>query len=136
VLINPSPLWYPQSIALLRIITGLLMTYHGWEVFDRPTMESYFGWDVFKAMPAPEFMLYMGKGSELVAGLLLTVGLFTRIACLMIIGVMSFICFVVGGGKFWYQDQHPFLFVMLGLVFFFTGPMAWSLDQMLFKKKG
>lgn len=111
------------------------MTYHGWEVFDRPTMEGYFGWDVFKAMPNPEFMLYLGKGTELVAGLLLTVGLLTRIASIMIIGVMSFICFIVGGGKFWYQDQHPFLFVMLGLVFFFTGPMTWSLDQYFFKPK-
>lgn len=135
MLASSRPIWYPQSIALLRIVTGLLMAYHGWEVFDRATMEGYFGWDVLKNMPAPEFLIYLGKATELVGGILLALGLFTRIAALMIIGVMSFICFVVGGGKFWYQDQHPFLFVMLALVFFFTGPLTWSLDQRLFKSK-
>lgn len=109
------------------------MAYHGWEVFDRPTMESYFGWEVFKAMPAPEFMLYLGKGSELVAGVLLTLGLLTRVAAVMIIGVMCFICFVVGGGKFWYQDQHPFLFVIIATMFIFTGPGAWAVDRRLFR---
>jgi len=45
---------------------------------------------------------------------------------------MLFIVFFVGYGKFWYEDQHPFLFVLLALIFFFTGPGRWNLDQLIF----
>ncbi len=30
-----------RGLAVVRIVTGLLMAYHGLEVFDRPTMEGY-----------------------------------------------------------------------------------------------
>jgi putative oxidoreductase len=41
----------------------------------------------------------------------------------------------VGAGKFYYEDQHPFIFALLALVFFFTGPVQWSLDKIVFNKK-
>jgi putative oxidoreductase len=41
----------------------------------------------------------------------------------------------VGHGKVWYDDQNPFLFVLLGLIFIFTGPGNWSIDGLLFGKK-
>jgi uncharacterized membrane protein YphA (DoxX/SURF4 family) len=48
---------------------------------------------------------------------------------------MLYITFVVGGGKIWYEDQYPFLFVLLAMVFFFTGPGKWSIDSSLFNKR-
>jgi putative oxidoreductase len=134
-LLSPAPLWYPQGLVFIRIVVGLLMAYHGFEVFDRPTMEPYLEWDVIKALPAAEFMLYMGKGMELVTGICFVLGLFTRIASLLMAADMLFICFYVGSGRFYYQDQHPFLFALIALVFFFTGPVAWSLDQKLFGRR-
>lgn len=131
-LFSPSPLWYEPGLVFIRVLVGALMAYHGIEVFDRPTMEVYFEWDVIKSLPAPEFMVYLGKGLELVAGLCLMVGLFTRVAAILIAGDMLFICFFVGNGRFYYQDQHPFLFAVVALVFFFTGPVKWSLDSRLF----
>jgi putative oxidoreductase len=80
-------------------------------------------------------MPYLGKGAEFVAGVLLLPGLFTRVACLITIGTFAYISFFVGHGKVWMDDQHPFLFVLFGLLFFFTGPGALSLDGMLFKNK-
>lgn len=131
-LFSAAPLWSSAGLAVVRIITGLLMAYHGLEVFDRPTMESYLTWDIFKAMPAPAFMVYLGKSLELITGICFVLGLFTRLAALFMIVDMLFICFVVGGGKFYYQDQHPFLFAMIALIFFFTGPVRWSLDEKFF----
>jgi putative oxidoreductase len=122
------------GLALVRVIAGLLLVYHGWEVFDSTTMKGYLEWDQFKSSSAL-FMVYMGKSAELAGGLLLTLGLFTRLAALLIAGTMLYISFFVGHGKVWYEDQHPFLFVLLALVFFFTGPGACSLDQKLFGKK-
>lgn len=133
-LLSPKPLFYETGIASIRIIVGLLMTYHGWEVFDRATMEPYFAWDQIKALPFPaEFMAYLGKGTELVTGLCLTLGFLTRIAALVMTINMTFITFFIGNGVFWYQDQHPFLFAIIGLIFFFTGPVKWSLDQKVFR---
>jgi putative oxidoreductase len=39
----------------------------------------------------------------------------------------------MGHGKIFSDDQHPFLFVLLSLVFFFSGPGKWSMDELLFK---
>jgi uncharacterized membrane protein YphA (DoxX/SURF4 family) len=48
---------------------------------------------------------------------------------------MLYVSFFVGHGKIWYEDQHPFLFVLLALVFFFYGPGKMSVDQLLFGKR-
>lgn len=132
-LLSPSPFLYEGGLVSLRILTGALMAYHGMEIFDRSAMEVYLGWDVIKALPAPEMMVYVGKGIEFFAGLFLMLGLFTRISALLIAADMLFICFYVGSGRFYYQDQHPFIFAILALVFFFTGPVRWSLDSLLFR---
>ena len=123
------------GIAFVRIITGAFLIYHGWEVFDAATMQQYVQGDMFKASAHPLLMPYLGKSSELAAGILLTLGLFTRIACVIIIGTFIYITFFIGSGKFWYDDQHPFMFVLMGLVFFFTGPGSASIDTVLFGKK-
>lgn len=122
-----------SGLTFIRIFVGLLLVYHGWEVFDPDKIKEYTTWDVFKESASPSFMVYLGKGAELVAGMLLTVGLLTRVACVIIIGTMLYITFFVGHGKFWYEDQHPFLFVLLALVFFFTGAGKWSVDAILWK---
>ena len=126
--------WQMQGLAALRIFVGLLMAYHGLEVFDAAKMAEYAKWESIKTLPAPLSMVYIGKGLELVTGALLTVGLFTRAAALVMAINMFVVCFKIGTGKFYYEDQHPFLFGLTGLIFFFTGPVLWCLDQVIFKK--
>ena len=88
----------------------------------------------FKKFASPLFVVYIGKGAELLAGILLTIGLFTRLASVVLIGTMLYIAFYIGSGKIWYEDQHPFLFVLLGLVFFFSGSGKWSVAEWIQKK--
>jgi len=132
---SAEPLWQTNGLMMLRILTGLLMAYHGLEVFKPEVMKEYATWEVIKIMPSPLFMVYLGKVLELVTGILLAIGLFTRIAALFMFVNMIFICFKIGNGKFYYEDQHPFLFALLALVFFFTGPIKFGLDNYLFKKR-
>jgi len=128
---SPEPMQMHKALAVTRIIVGLLLMFHGWELFNPEIMNGYQEWDVFKGC-AGAILVYAGKSSELISGTLLVLGLFTRVGALLTIGTFSTITFWVGQGRFWYDDQHPFMFALLGLLFFFTGPCAWSLDGKLF----
>jgi putative oxidoreductase len=81
------------------------------------------------------FMSYVGKSAELLAGVLLAPGFLTRIGALIMAGTMATITFRVGGGRFYMEDQHPFLFVLFGLIFFFDGGKKWSIDSYLRKRR-
>jgi uncharacterized membrane protein YphA (DoxX/SURF4 family) len=133
--LSSSPVAQNAGLALIRIIVGLFLIYHGREIFDETKMKDYLQWDLFKDSSLGKLLPYIGKGAELVAGVLLLIGLFTRSASLVLIATMTYIVFFIGHGKIWYEDQHPFLFVLLGLVFLFTGGGRWSADHYLFKQK-
>ncbi|MDX1941968.1 MAG: DoxX family protein [Saprospiraceae bacterium] len=122
-----------QGIAIIRIIVGALIMYHGQEVFNPKLMSEYMTWDTFAGSNAA-LLVYLGKSSEFIAGLLILFGFCTRLGALIAIGTLSYITFFVGNGRFWYEDQHPFMFVLFGLLFIFTGPGAWSIDGLIEKK--
>ncbi len=131
---SSTPIALPQGIGLVRIIVGALIVYHGQEVFNPELMNEYMSWDTFDKSNA-RLLVYLGKSSELIAGISLLLGLFTRIGALITIGTLSYITFFIGNGKFWYEDQHPFMFVLFGFLFLFTGPGAWSMDALIFNKR-
>lgn len=131
---SPSPIWLNSGIGVVRIILGALMIYHGQEVFNPGLMNSYLEWETFKG-PEGKLMVYLGKSSEFIAGISFFLGIFTRLGALLLIGTLSYVTFFVGHGRFWYEDQHPFMFVLFGLLFLFTGPGAWSLDALIFRPR-
>ncbi len=131
---SAAPLWQIAGLTLVRCTLGAFLIYHGWEIFTESKMNEYLKWDAFKN-PSSKFLVYGGKAAELIAGILFVLGLFTRIASLLTIGVMSYISFFLGNGIIWQNDQHPFLFILLALIFFFTGPGIFSLDKMIFNNK-
>jgi uncharacterized membrane protein YphA (DoxX/SURF4 family) len=128
---SDQPIGFSRGIGFLRIVTGILVAYHGFEVFDEKIMKAYLPWDAFKGFASPELIVYAGKIAELLGGMLLIFGLFTRVACIIIFFTRAYISFFIGHGKIWYEDQHPFLLVLLSMAFFFTGPGAWSIDAIL-----
>jgi putative oxidoreductase len=129
--LSPSPIWLPNGIATLRITIGLLLTYHGLEVFNSELMQEYTSWESFEG-PNAALMVYAGKSTELISGILLLLGFLTRMGAILLMGALSYVTFFVGAGRFWYEDQHPFMFVLFGLLFLFTGPGSWSVDRKLF----
>ena len=131
---SSAPVWQNTGLALVRITLGLFLVFHGWELFDTAKMNEYMGWDMFKRSSTLSVMVYLGKAAELVSGIMFIAGLLIRLASLMLICTMVYITFFVGHGKIWYEDQYPFLFVLLGFVFFFTGAGKLSMDHLLFNK--
>ena len=88
---SASPLWQNTGLTLIRLILGIFLIYHGWEIFDAAIMKEYTKWDIFKNTSSPSFIVYAGKTTELIAGFLLLFGLFTRLASLVVIVTFLYI---------------------------------------------
>ena len=115
--------------ALIRIIIGFFVMYHGWEVFDTAKISEYAQWDTIKVLPQPYWVAFMGRAAEFVAGFMLMIGFKTTWAAALLVGTMLFITFYLGHGKVWYEDQYPFLFALFGLQYMFLGAGIWSVDN-------
>ena len=134
-LFSTQPLYQRQLLGIVRIITGGLLIFHGMESFDQEKMTMYTGWFVERKYSQPAAWAYAGKIAELLVGIAYLLGFLIRIASLVMIATFSGIIFLLGDkGNIFEGDQHPFMFVLIALVFIGTGPGAWSVDEMLARK--
>jgi putative oxidoreductase len=79
----------PQVYALMRIATGFLFLWHG--------LQKVVGWPVPMPMEAPAFIIWTAGPIELVGGLLVMIGLFTRPAAFLCSGLMGFAYWMAHG---------------------------------------
>jgi putative oxidoreductase len=115
----------PQALAVLRIVVALLFIEHG-------TMKLF-------GFPAPQGgdslppLLLVAALLEVIGGILLVIGLFTRPVAFILSGQMAVAYFMAHFSKgFWPalnggEAAIMFCFVFLYLVF--SGPGAWALDN-------
>jgi putative oxidoreductase len=116
--------WQPQLLALLRIVTGLLFVEHA--------TQKFFAFPVpFPVHPLPPLLMAAGI-VELVAGALVTVGLFTRLAAFLASGEMAI--------AYWMQHfpkspwpaanmgEGAILYCFIFLYLAAAGPGEWSID--------
>ena len=85
-------------------------------------------------------IMYIGAIIELVCGLMIAVGLLTRIAAFIASGEMAVAYFKMhAGGGFFPIINHGEAAVFYCFVFlfiFFYGPGRWSLDALIFRSRG
>ena len=126
--------WSPRALAVLRIVTALLFLEHATMKFLAfPT-----------AMPGMENglppMLIIAGVIELAAGVLVTLGLFTRWAALLASGEMAVAYWMAHfPNSFWPALNKGELAIMFCFVFLylvFAGPGAWALDNAIGKRDG
>jgi len=126
-------LWEAGAV-ILRVVAGLIIFKYGLEIFSADKMKGYFDWLTDLNFPVPEAMVYTGKICELVGGLLMALGLFTRLAAIPLLITMSVIGFVLGEPEFLAADGS-ILLLLIFLHFLLVGPGKLSLDHFLFAKK-
>jgi putative oxidoreductase len=118
--------WQPQLLAILRIVTALLFLEHGTaKLFHFPVAQP--------GAPDPlPTMLLAAAVIELVAGLLVGLGLFTRLAAFIAAGEMAAAYFMGHFPRgFWpvvNQGDAAILFCFVFLYLAAAGPGAWSID--------
>jgi len=119
--------WQPQLLALLRIVTALLFLEHA--------TQKFFAFPVPFPMPGPLPPLEVAAGViEFAAGVLVTIGLFTRIIAFLAAGEMAV-------GYFMFHFPHGFwpaanmgeaaiLYCFIFLYIAAAGPGAWAVDDL------
>ena len=118
--------WQPQLLALLRIVTALLFLEHGTaKLFAFPVAQP--------GAPDPlPTLLLVAAAIELVGGILITLGLFTRLAAFIAAGEMAVAYFMGHFPRgFWpvvNQGEAAILFCFVFLYIAAAGPGAWSAD--------
>jgi putative oxidoreductase len=118
--------WQPQILALLRIVTGLLFLEHA--------TQKFFGFPAPFPMPGPLPPMLIAAGAiELVAGVLVTLGLFTRLAAFIAAGEMAVAYFIGHASKgFWpavNMGEGAILYCFIFLYLAAAGAGAWSIDS-------
>lgn len=119
------------GMLVLRIASGLLLANHGYTKLIKFSSLRY------------KFMNFMHLGSttslsliifaELICGLLLILGLFTRFACVPIIIGMAVVVFVASHGNIFAEGERGMIFLATTITILLCGPGKISVDGMIGK---
>ncbi|GJD48271.1 Inner membrane protein YqjF [Methylobacterium crusticola] len=121
--------WAPRLLSVLRVVAALIFLLHGTQKllgFPAPPQNG---------LPAVLSQLWIGGVLELVGGLLLLVGLFTRPVALILSGEMAVAYWMFHAPRNLYPTLNGgdaailYCFVFLYLVA--AGPGPWSADALL-----
>lgn len=122
--------WRPRALALLRIVAGFLYLQHGTaKLFHVPHVAS------FDQLPVMSLIGFAGM-LEIVGGLLILLGLFTRPVAFILSGEMAVAYFMQHApqGHFFMpalnQGEEAVLYCFIFLFLSVAGGGAWGLDAM------
>jgi len=127
--------WSPRLLSVLRIMAGLLYMAHGTQkLLGFPAMPG--------GRPGPDLLSLSGVSGvlELVLGLLLVLGLFTRPAAFVASGHMAFAYFIGHAPRNFFpalnNGDAAILFCFIFLYLAAAGPGPWSLDATRTRRTG
>jgi putative oxidoreductase len=120
--------WAPRALAVLRIVTAYLFIQHG--------TAKLFGIPQQGMSDSVQLLSLVGLAAvlEVGGGLLLLIGLFTRLTAFVLSGFMAVAYFMAHASQghvlvpMLNQGELAVLFCFVFLYFVFSGPGAWSLD--------
>lgn len=122
-------------ILALRVTMGVLFINHGHELFDSKAMQNFADWlqkDLH--FPQPLLMAYLRTGAELFGGIMLLLGLFTRVGAFLIMFTMFVAFFTAGKSALLGDGEMVFAYAIVTLTILLTGAGKVSLDYYFFGK--
>ncbi|GMV53637.1 MAG: DoxX family protein [Chlorobi bacterium] len=117
---------------ILRVVLGILLIGHGGaKLFNG--LDKFIAVVALRGWPMAELQAFLAVFIEFAGGILLTVGLFTRITSFAVIVQFFIITFIWWAQMpFLESADKPFLIMVLALYVFFMGPGRISVDWYLF----
>ena len=135
-LFKSKPDYINFGLLFYRLALGISMFYHGYLKYVSGEQGLYKVGSMLSALGVPSgFEVILGtiaSYAEMVGGILIIIGLFTRIGSILIIGTLAVATILNLNGNFFswdYPSQMGFGAIML----FFAGAGRYSLDKVLFK---
>ncbi|MCZ6503325.1 MAG: DoxX family protein [Gammaproteobacteria bacterium] len=114
------------TYALLRIVAGFLFIFHG--------AQKLFGFPGGAPEGIPDFIIYIAGPIELVGGILIMIGLFTREAAFLSAGLMAAAYFMAHATSALFpilnRGELAIMFCFVYLYIACTGSGIWSIDSM------
>jgi putative oxidoreductase len=124
--------WEPRMLSILRIMVGLLFLQHGTQkIFNFPPRTPPRAFELLTLTPGLAGIM------ELVGGVLIVLGLFTRPVAFLLSGEMAFAYFMSHAPRGFFPiamggngGETAILYCFIFLYFCFVGAGVWSLDEM------
>jgi putative oxidoreductase len=121
--------WEPRMLSILRIVLGLLYMEHGLaKILDFPHQPNHAPYALLNLNPGLQGLL------ELVGGLLLALGLFTRTVAFILAGNMAVAYFMVHAPRGFFPllngGELAIVYCFVFLYFWVAGGGEWSLDRL------
>jgi putative oxidoreductase len=132
-LLNLAPLNADLGILLLRLFFGGMFAYYGWgKIENYDTILPQFG-DIIGIGPKLSFNLVIF--GEFVCGILVALGLFTRLSVIPSFITMVVAFFVAHGQDDFANKIPAFTFLVLSIIIFINGSGRYAVDALIFKAK-
>lgn len=121
--------WEPRMLSILRIMAGLLFLQHGLnKLFDFPSTATHHPYVLFTLVPGLQGLV------EMVGGVLIALGLFTRPVAFVLAGDMAVAYFMAHAPKSFFpminMGDAAILYCFVFLYLFVAGGGVWSLDRL------
>ncbi len=133
---------FPQrpaiGLAILRIVTGAVFLAHGYQKFFVMGIPGVTGFFTKSGVPMPTVAAPLITMLELLGGMALLLGLFSRpVALLFICDMLGAIMFVHGKNGFFLPMGYEFVLMLLiaSLTIAIAGAGAYSLDAMIAERR-
>jgi len=133
----------PTAVLLIRLLVGLVFLSEGIQKFLFPAEVGAGRFEKI-GLPSPEILGPMVGGFEIVCGVLVLLGLFTRLAVIPLLTIMAVaiwqtkipILLKSGFLKMAHEVRTDFSMTMGALFLLVVGAGAWSVDAWLHKRTG
>ena len=121
--------WEPRMLSILRMMVGLLYMEHGTaKILDFPLQSNHAPYALFTLNPGLQGLL------ELVGGLLLALGLFTRTVAFILAGDMAVAYFMAHAARGFFPllngGELAIVYCFVFLYLWVAGGGEWSLDRL------
>lgn len=135
-LFKSKPDYINFGLLFYRLALGISMFYHGYLKYVSGEQGLYKVGAMLSTIGVPSgFEVILGtiaSYAEMVGGILLIIGLFTRIGTLLVVGTLAVATILNLNGNFFSWD-YPSQMAFGAIMLFFAGAGRYSLDKALFK---